>query len=245
MINGIIYQAINKINNKKYIGYATTTLARRKAMHKCSAKRGSKNHFHKGLRKWGIDNFEWNVIQKNVSDIDLLKRFEKNYIALLRPEYNETAGGEGSHGFKMPIEAIEKTRLANLGSKRSEETRLKMSLARKGKKLLEGTIDKLRNRHFSPEHRRKIGLAHKGKVVSEEQRKKISKGLTGKVQSQETVNKRISKTIGKKRSPEFCEFIRKRNLGRKQSEETKKKISDWNKQNPQKRGLNGKFEISE
>jgi len=241
MINGIIYQAINKINKKKYVGATVNSLSVRVSGHKHSAKKGCKNHFHRGLRKWGIDNFEWSIIHKDILSEELLERLEINYIAILRPEYNEKPGGKSPSGFKMPLEAIEKSRSKIRGRPLSDEHKEKISEGNKGKVLSEESIEKLRNRYFSPEHRRKIGLKHKGKVLSEETRLRVSKGLTGLKQSKETIEKRISKTKGKKRSQKFCEDLRKRNLGRKLSEETKKKISEWNKLNPRDRGPNGAF----
>ena len=69
----------------------------------------------------------------------------------------------------------------------SEETRRKISEAKKGKKLSEETRRKMseaKKGHtrspFSEEHRRKISEAKKGKVRSEETKNKISKAIKGK-----------------------------------------------------------------
>lgn len=54
---------------------------------------------------------------------------------------------------------------------------IRMVLARLGKHHSEETLIKLKNRVHSDETRKKIGLAHKGKSLSEEHKQKISKSL--------------------------------------------------------------------
>jgi len=70
--------------------------------------------------------------------------------------------------------------MPQLGKKHSEETRLKMSLARKGKK------SHWFGKHFSEEHRRNLGKAHKGTKASEETRLKMSKARKRENLSEET-----------------------------------------------------------
>ena len=175
MVYGIIYQALNKINNKKYIGLTTIRLSSRKAAHNGLAKKGANNHFHKAIRKWGFENFEWSILFEGKIEIKELYNLEIKFISEIKPEYNKTNGGEGSHGFKMPKEIVEKLRLNKIGKKLPKEHVLKIALANKGKKHSEENLERFRNRYFSPEHRRKIGLKHKGKVLSEETRLKITK----------------------------------------------------------------------
>ena len=70
----------------------------------------------------------------------------------------------------------EHTTLHWLGKHHSEETRKKLSEARKGK-------------HLSTEHRKKLSEAHKGKHLSAEYRKKLSEALKGKHHSAEARKK--------------------------------------------------------
>ena len=74
----------------------------------------------------------------------------------------------------------------------SEETRKKMSEAKKGKKLSEehrkkisesqkGENHPMYGKHFSEETRKKMSESHKGHTVSEETRKKISEAKKGKI----------------------------------------------------------------
>lgn len=92
---------------------------------------------------------------------------------------------------KRMKEAWEKRRLTPT----SEETRKKMSVARKGRK-------------FTEEHKRKLGEARKRWSFTEETKEKIRKTLTGR-----------------KLSSEHVEKIRFSSSGRKHTEETRKKMS--------------------
>lgn len=65
---------------------------------------------------------------------------------------------------------------------------------------------------FSEERKRKISIAHRGRIISQEQREKISKAL-----------------MGRKRDPEVHARIIAKMKGRKVSEETRRKISIANK----------------
>jgi group I intron endonuclease len=98
----IIYEAINKKNGKVYIGLTTQSLEKRKGSHLRSAKAGSNMHFHKALRKYGEDGFEWNVVLI-CSSLKSLYDKEKLLISLEEPEmrYNKSLGGEHSaYGMK-------------------------------------------------------------------------------------------------------------------------------------------------
>ena len=111
------------------------------------------------------------------------------------------------------------------GKHHTKETRRKISLAHKGKKLSIETIEKMRKSHLgnyqSEETREKIGRAHKGRKHSEEQIKKHSETL-----------KRLYKD-GK-----IINFMK----GKHHTEETKRKISQ-NKERARKISvaLKGKY----
>lgn len=90
---GIIYIAENKLNGKSYIGKTICTLDKRKREHSHSAKYKYRTLFHKALRKYGMENFNWRVLWEG--DEDKLDEKECFFI-----EENKTHYISG-HGYNM------------------------------------------------------------------------------------------------------------------------------------------------
>ena len=99
------------------------------------------------------ERYEYQVIYAGDFDDDLLNVLEINTIADEQPIFNFTAGGEGTSGYKH-----------------TEEAR---------KKLSENSARYWKGKTFSEETRRKMSEAKKGKTVSEETRRKLSEAKTG------------------------------------------------------------------
>ena len=131
----IVYLCTNLINSKKYVGITSGTLNLRKSRHKCDAfTRNQQTKFCRALRKYGWENFSWEILTQKENFEELLN-IEKEYISLFNSNkhgYNMTEGGEGVRGYKHTEEAKRK-----LSHPPSQETRNKLSLARKGKKYEE------------------------------------------------------------------------------------------------------------
>lgn len=149
---GCIYKVTNKINGKCYIGKTTKTLSERKKQHinnAYSKKNGP--YFHKAIKKYSPENFEWKILYTSNSEnvLNDLERACINKYDSYNSGYNLTKGGDGVSGWHH-----------------SEETKKKISEAGMGK-------------HPSEETRRKIGDKHKGKIVSKETREKLSKAVKG------------------------------------------------------------------
>lgn len=161
---GIIYVAINKINEKRYVGLTTQSLEQRQHEHLTFPSRYGKTLFHKAIRKYGKENFEWRVLSECHSDQEELveqecfwihyyksNAYSKDYVGI---GYNMTDGGQGG---RKPPESYEKavrTRKANGQPWHSEETKRKNGLKHKGKTI-------------SPETREKLSLAGMGKKPSQ------------------------------------------------------------------------------
>lgn len=62
VIRMIIYKATNIINNKVYIGQTIHPLSVRKSQHERSHEYGYKTAFSNAIRKYGKENFKWEVI---------------------------------------------------------------------------------------------------------------------------------------------------------------------------------------
>lgn len=96
---GLIYKAINKINNKQYIGQTMNTLGERKKQHIQSAfnsRREPKSYFHKAIKKYGEENFKWEIIENNIPNEKLNER-ERYWIKFYNTYedgYNLTEGGD-------------------------------------------------------------------------------------------------------------------------------------------------------
>ena len=126
---GIIYLAQNKVNGKGYVGQTIGTLLNRRRGHESAARLGvSSTHFHKAIRKYGVDAFEWSVIFDDVADweIDTLEiEAVSVYRTLVPLGYNLTGGG--SSNFKVTEITREKQRKVALN--RSVSVRQNMSVA--------------------------------------------------------------------------------------------------------------------
>lgn len=103
-----IYQITNKINGKRYIG-----------QHKYSDEnnpmkyyKGSGVLLHKAYKKYGIENFETEILYKRVRDKATIDAMEIWVIEKYKPEYNISAGGKGG-SYKRSLETRRKLSLAH------------------------------------------------------------------------------------------------------------------------------------
>lgn len=200
-MTGRIYLIRNMVNGKGYVGQTVRSVKERLREHWSDAKSArTEMALHKALTKYGIDNFS--VIEiASAQEGPILNELERHFIenlGTLSPSgYNISRGGKGrASGFSV-----------------SEETRQKMSVARKGKPSSKKGIP------VSEEQKRKQSIAMTGRKPTEEQRRKMSeksKGrkYPGRILSDEHKAKVSLSLIGNKRS-----------VGRIHSEETKAKMS--------------------
>jgi hypothetical protein len=139
----VIYKATNIVNGKSYIGQAKN-LKTRKQTHILNAfDRLKDTYFYNALRKYGSENFTWEVIDECESKSEL-NHWETYYINYYRtyvgfPDrngYNMTLGGDGgdtisNHPNRHDIFEYHRSRIGklnpNFGMKHSDETRKKMS----------------------------------------------------------------------------------------------------------------------
>src|ERR1700690_1485139 len=101
---GIIYCATNKIDGKIYIGKCQSTLQWRIRKHLKQVAEGSTYYFHNAIRKHGIENFSWRILDSLPTETTIQKKhlsdMEKVYIEMFGAcfkeiGYNHTHGGEG------------------------------------------------------------------------------------------------------------------------------------------------------
>jgi len=83
-----IYKITNKLNDDFYIGQ-TINLKQRWSQHKSYVKKEDMSHYHlyRAIRKYGIENFEIDIIEE-VKDTSLLTEREQYWYLKLEPKYN-------------------------------------------------------------------------------------------------------------------------------------------------------------
>lgn len=154
---------------------------------------GSGSLLKKAIEKYGKENFKKEIL-KEFSNEEDTRNYERYLIekcnAVKSPEYyNLGPGGYGGGGFGRHIPLYVKDKIANslMGRKHSEESKLKMRVARLGLVYTEkykSNLSKATKKHWdskSPEE--KIQFAEKSrqsallkkKVLSEKEKERISK----------------------------------------------------------------------
>jgi hypothetical protein len=201
----IIYKITNLVNNKIYIGQTRGTLLNRWNSH-CRNKKNSLITF--AINKYGRKNFKIEQIDEasNLQDLNIKEALwiHKLDSANRKIGYNIMLGGDNKTTHSEETKRI----ISQKARQISDETRKKMSEAKKGKKQ---TPEQIAARIKS------------GRVWSEESRRKSSEKQKGRKKSPEQIEKVRKKLIGRKQTPEEIEKRRLSNLGRKATAEQKEK----------------------
>jgi len=200
-----IYKFTNKVNHKIYIGKSVNVYGRYES-HKKTALSGKKTLFYNALRKYGIDNFDFEIIKE--CSREELNEYEKFYIKLYdsnNPQYgyNMTPGGDGGAMTYGPW---------NKGKKMTSDFKKRVS-------------ESVKKRMKDPVLKEKMSKSLKEAFSKPETKKKMSKAKKGK----KPWNKGKHYTGIKKKSKESIEKTRLKNIGQKRTEEQKKRISDSHK----------------
>jgi len=127
----MIYKVTNLINNKCYIGQTIQRLKVRKRRHINDTLKESNLKFHRALRKYGLNNFKWEIINEE-NDRDKLNDLEKYYIKFFDCKnngYNSTDGGDSSN--------IKETFWNKATKKQRKQHSINISKAKKGKSQTE------------------------------------------------------------------------------------------------------------
>ena len=202
-----VYVILNKVNGKMYVGKDKKFPNRWKRDHLRYAKGGKEKHphhyqyIHAAINKYGVENFELVELER-FETAEECSQMEIFWIAFWRTwdrnyGYNLTRGGEGAHGRVV-----------------SEETKRKMSEAKKGKYI--GGQNPFFGKKHTVESKLEIGRKSKGRSVGE------NSPHFGEKMPQETRNKISGRRKGK--------FIGKNNpfYGKTHTPETIKMLSEIN-----------------
>jgi len=166
----IIYKVSNKKTGKSYIGKTILSISKRISNHLNEAQRNKKRYvFHNALIKYGIDNFNIEVLC-HCSNKDNLSKMETFYIQYYNTHYLDGYGYNMSYGGDGQI-----------GHIHTKETRRKMSLAQKERHKKFG--HPLSGKHLTEKHKHRLSLFWKGKERKKwtaEQKRKASEFWKGK-----------------------------------------------------------------
>ena len=208
-----IYKIKNLSNGKVYIGQSID-IKNRFYHHRRNVTKNKKHPLYNAINKYGIVNFEFNVIE-HVYDSNKLDEREQYWLDYYN-SYNKGFGynlllkAESWRGYKHTEETIRKIAESHKGKpspmkgkKHREESNKKNSESQKGKK----------RKPHTEESRKKMALSKKGntywlgKKHTNESKLKIAESQKNKVISEETRLKISESNKGKKRKP-FTEDTR-------------------------------------
>ena len=180
MMNSGIYKITNTLDNKCYIGSAVN-IKHRWAIHKNSLI-NNKHHsiyLQRVYNKYGINQLKHEVLLY-CNKKDLLF-YEQRAIDTYKPEYNscEIAGSPAGRRASEETKAKMRATRKNI----SDETRVKLSAASKGR------VSPNKGKSPSKETREKLSIAGKTRKMSEDTKNKIAISNTGKIRSEETKRK--------------------------------------------------------
>lgn len=169
-----VYCIENIASGRRYIGSAVDIHKRWKE-HRRQLRDG--HHHSKFMQrcwnKYGEAAFAFRILLFCAREHVLM--YEQTLLDAWKPEYNTSPTAGSQLGYRHSEETRSKLsdaakRTKNFtGCRHSEESKARISESRKGKGL----------GPQSEERRRKIGAAHKGKVIPQEMRDRISKKLSG------------------------------------------------------------------
>jgi len=183
--------------------------------HLHEAKKGSENHFHKAIRKYGEDTWDSEILEDNIESLDEANEKEIYYIQkfdTFNAGYNMTLGGNLLYSSTKG-----KTYEEIYGSEEKIIAKKKaMGDAQRGIPMSEESKQKMKDNHWS-----KKGIKNdwsKQPPHKEETKKAISESLKKYNESltEEERNERYKHNKGKNHP----------NYGKKRTEETKRKISE-------------------
>jgi group I intron endonuclease len=125
----VIYRVVNSLTGDSYIGFTTKMNPEsRFERHKRNALRGMKFHLYAAMRKYGTENFSFEILEMGENTDYGHKVAEPLYIAWLQPRYNMTRGGDGVVGYVYTEEAKAAIHKGMIGKTHNQERKLSNSL---------------------------------------------------------------------------------------------------------------------
>lgn len=159
----LIYKITNIINGKVYIGQTTKTLADRIKTHKNSMVSGKQTHLYSAMRKYGWDNFKFEVIATAETQCEL-NALEEYYIKKydsVRSGYNMAYGGSINVMYSEIVADKHHKRM------RDEKVRRKIYESMKESYVARGGATDEHRKHLS-ENKKAFYQTERGKEVARE-----------------------------------------------------------------------------
>lgn len=204
-----VYQV--EVNGKIYIGSSALSISRRWTNHLSELRRGihGNSRLQRAFNKYGEDSFHFSIVEIVERQDDCIPA-EQKYIDKLQPELNLYPFARSALGTKRSEETKIKTGNASRGRRHSDDTKKKISASLMSRPVSRETIEKRRaslmGHVVSDETREKLRLFHLGKPSP----------MLGKKHTEETKAKMSAAKKGKQNS----------NMSRNFSEETKQKMRE-------------------
>lgn len=174
----IVYLLTCTVNGKRYVGQSETDLETRWKWHVASSRCPTSAGYRKmavvrAIAKRGPESFERKVLEECPTQSEL-DAAEIRWIAELdtfgKNGYNLTKGGHGIKGYRHTEDTKRRMSVARKGKKHSVESRARMSLAQKGHLVSEAQREKMRLA--------RLGIGHSPEAcakISEALRKRVRK----------------------------------------------------------------------
>jgi group I intron endonuclease len=190
---------ITSPSNKVYVGQSLNIEKRFITYRKKACKMQIK--LYRSLIKYGVNEHKFDVIQQcQEKDLNELERYWQDFYNVLEEGLNCKLTNTDSKTGRLSLQTKQKIREKATGRKATNQTKLKMSIARTGR------VGYSKGKTLTDEHKLKISIAGKGRKHSDETKLKMSisgKGrkptMLGKKHTKESRAKMSSILIGNKR----------------------------------------------
>lgn len=192
---GYVYLVSCSATPKRYIGITSRSVAKRWKRHLWQARGRKKTLLHRAISKYGPSSFSIEILEE-CPDRPSLNAAERRHIRELGTifplGYNLTEGGEGTSGYLHSDETKIKVSIANKGRKRSAEAIQRSADANRGRKRSQLTRSRLsaanKGNRPSPETIEAARAVNTGRIMTEGARAAISRAVVANYQRYDSLS---------------------------------------------------------
>lgn len=235
-----IYAFISKVSGFCYVGQSIN-LAKRKREHLKDLRNGNHHaaHLQRHCKAHGLDCLDYRVLE--YCDIESLTTREQFWMLAYEPtgSFNTIPAADSTKGFSPSAETRLKISLAGKGKKRSEETRALMRITNSRPVSKEAVVKMVATRKLNQAGKPKRKLSEKQKAAlilsrigathTAEAKAKIGAASAARIFSEEAKQKMRASATGRKLTDAEKAKISAANKGRKRSPEMCARMSEQRK----------------